>query len=215
MEITLVGANGLIGNSLLQKLLETNSIAKVHVLLRNDNPTLPNSEKIKKHVVDFHNMEDLRNAIQGDVLICAIGTTKAKTPDISEYEKIDRDIPINLAIIAQEKNMTEFHLISAIGADSKSKLFYNRIKGEAEEGVLKSGLKNIFIYRPGLLIGKRTEFRFGELIAQNLSFLFDIFMIGSWKKFHSVKAQHLADSILLNIAKTKTNQVIVKYYPFT
>lgn len=214
MEITLVGANGLIGNALLSKLIEKESVSKIHLLLRKENPSLPNSKKIQIHIVDFTSDDDLKKSIHGDCLICSIGTTKAKTPVISDYEKIDRDIPIKLSIIAKENNITEFHLVSAIGADSKSKLFYNRIKGEAEEGVHKTRINNIFIYRPGLLIGKRSEFRFGELIAQKISFVFDLFMIGSLKKYHSVKAEYLADAILSNIQKTKTNQSTIEYYPF-
>ncbi len=214
MEVTLVGANGLIGKALLIELINSELVSKVHVLLRKDNSELPNSQKINTHIVDFNNQEDLGNAVYGNCLVCSIGTTKAKTPNVLDYEKIDRDIPVRLAQISKTKNIHEFHLVSAIGADSKSKLFYNRIKGEAEEGVLKTRINNVFIYRPGLLIGKRSEFRFGELIAQKISFIFDFFMIGSLKKYHSVKAEYLAEAILSNIKKAKTNQSIIEYYPF-
>jgi uncharacterized protein YbjT (DUF2867 family) len=215
MEITLVGANGLIGNMLLNKLIVTDTVTKIHLLLRKENPTLPISDKIQTHIVDFTNDEDLKKSIHGDCLICSIGTTKAKTPVISDYEKIDRDIPVKLSLIAKENNIIEYHLISAVGADSRSNLFYSRIKGEAEEGVINSGIKTIFIYRPGLLIGKRTEFRFGELIAQKLNFLIDLFMIGPLKKYHSIKAEKLANVIIRNMKSTKKGEISINYYPFT
>jgi uncharacterized protein YbjT (DUF2867 family) len=204
MEVVLVGASGLVGNEVLHGLVHNNEITKIHVLVRKEFEI--KSEKAVIHIVDFENEQNLIDSMVGDVIICCIGTTKAKTPSITEYEKIDRDIPIRLAKIGNHKKISQFHLISAIGANSKSSINYNRIKGEAESGVLNSGISSIYIYRPGLLIGKRNEFRLGELIAQKIAFIFDLFLVGSWKKYHSVKANELANAIITNVLKNKTNE---------
>jgi uncharacterized protein YbjT (DUF2867 family) len=213
MEITLVGATGLVGSEVLNQLISEEKIKKINVLTRKIIDI--QSPKVVNYVIDFENDEDLKNSIHGDAIICCIGTTKAKTPDVKEYEKIDRDIPIQLAKIGKEKDIEQFHLISAIGANKNSSINYNRIKGEAEEGVLVAGIPKTLIYRPGMLIGKRNESRPGEFIAQKLSFLFDFFMLGSMKKYHSVKADYLAKKVVENCLSNKNGySTEIHYFPF-
>lgn len=212
MEITLVGATGLVGSEVLNQLLSEEKVSKINILTRKKIDI--QSPKVMNYVVDFENEEDLKNAIHGDAIVCCIGTTKAKTPDVGEYEKIDRDIPIRLAKTGFEKGIEQYHLISAIGANKYSGINYNRIKGEAEEGVLAAGIPKTIIYRPGMLLGKRNESRPGEFIAQKLSFLFDLFMIGSMQKYHSVKADYLAMRIVRNCMNNEKNASNVIFFPF-
>jgi uncharacterized protein YbjT (DUF2867 family) len=213
MEITLVGATGLVGSEVLNQLISEEKIKKINVLTRKIIDI--QSPKVVNFVIDFDKDEDLKNSIHGAAIICCIGTTKAKTPDVGEYEKIDRDIPIRLAKIGKENGIEQYHLISAIGANKHSGINYNRIKGEAEEGVLATEIPKTLIYRPGMLIGKRNESRPGEFIAQKLSFLFDLFMIGSMQKYHSVKAEYLASRIVRNCMSTKKDDSSeIHYFPF-
>ena len=213
MEIVLVGATGLVGSEVLNQLLSEEKVSKINVLTRKK--ITVQSPKVVNHVVDFENEADLKNSIHGDAIICCIGTTKAKTPDVGEYEKIDRDIPIRIAKIGKENGIAQYHLISAIGANKNSSINYNRIKGEAEEGVLAAGISKTLIYRPGMLIGKRNESRPEEFIAQKLSFIFDLFMIGSMKKYHSVKAEYLARKVVENcLSNKKLLSSEIHYFPF-
>jgi uncharacterized protein YbjT (DUF2867 family) len=212
MKIVLVGSTGLVGSEVLNQLLSEEKVSKINVLTRKKIDI--HSPKVMNYVVDFENEEDLKNAIHGDAIVCCIGTTKAKTPDVGEYEKIDRDIPIRLAKIGKENGIHQYHLISAIGANKNSSINYNRIKGEAEEGVLAAGIPKTLIYRPGMLIGKRNESRPGEFIAQKLSFLFDFFMLGSMKKYHSVKAEYLASMIVRNCLNDRIDKNTIQFYPF-
>ena len=209
-EVTVVGGSGLIGSELIKQLIESNNISKIHVLVRKE--IRNSSPKISVHVVDFENSEQLKDSIHGEIIYCCIGTTKAKTPDVSNYEKIDRDIPVRLAQIGKLVGIHQFHLISAIGANINSKINYNRIKGEAEEGVKATNIPQIFIYQPGMLIGKRSESRPLEFIAQKTSPFMDLFMIGSLKRFHSVKAQNLAATILKNSFKIRSSSPKIVTY---
>ena len=212
MEITLVGATGLVGSEVLNQLISEEKIKKINVLTRKIIDI--QSPKVVNFVIDFDKDEDLKNSIHGAAIICCIGTTKAKTPDVGEYEKIDRDIPIRLAKIGKENGIEQYHLISAIGANKHSGINYNRIKGEAEEGVLATEIPKTLIYRPGMLIGKRNESRPGEFIAQKLSFLFDFFMLGSMKKYHSVKADYLARKVMENCLSNTRSKNSIQFYPF-
>jgi uncharacterized protein YbjT (DUF2867 family) len=212
MEITLVGATGLVGSEVLKQLHSEDKVSKINVLTRKKINI--QSPKVVNYVIDFDKDEDLKNSIHGAAIICCIGTTKAKTPAVGEYEKIDRDIPIRLAKIGLENGIEQYHLISAIGANKNSLINYNRIKGEAEEGVLAAGIPKTLIYRPGMLIGKRNESRPGEFIAQKLSFLFDFFMLGSMKKYHSVKADYLARKVMENCLSNTRSKNSIQFYPF-
>ena len=140
-----------------------------------------------------------------------MGTNLKKTPNLEDYKNIDYGLTLGIAKIAKALNIQQVHLISAIGADPNSKIFYNRLKGETEEAVINLQFPETIIYRPSLLIGKRNEFRFGELIGQKLAPIFDFFLIGSLKKYHSISANNIAKSVLNRIA-TDGKKVEVKEY---
>ncbi len=210
MEVTVVGASGLIGSELINQLVKNENINKITILARRELQI--ESPKISVELVDFKNEEQVKSAIKGEIIYCCIGTTKAKTPEVSTYEEIDRDIPIRLATMGKLVGINQFHLISAIGANSKSSINYNRIKGEAEEGIKSSNIPNIYIYHPAMLIGKRSESRPLEWIAQKISPILDLFMIGSLKKFHSVKADKLAATMIKNSFTTHSPSLIYMNY---
>ncbi|MFY7943718.1 MAG: nucleoside-diphosphate sugar epimerase, partial [Crocinitomicaceae bacterium] len=130
---------------------------------------------------------------------------------LEEYKTIDFGLTINIAQLAQKQNVQQVHLISAIGADPKSKIFYNKLKGETEQALIKMDFPQTIIYRPSLLIGKRSEFRLGELIAQKLAPVFDVFLIGSLKKYHSISSNTIAKAVLNRILSEGEKTEIMEY----
>jgi uncharacterized protein YbjT (DUF2867 family) len=198
--ISIIGASGLIGNEVLRLAMENKEIERVTIFVRKSLHL--NNPKLIEEITDFKNLNNLETKINGDALICCFGTTRKKTPNLEEYKMIDFNLTINLAQIAKKQNIEQVHLISAIGANPKSKIFYNRFKGETEEALINIEFPQTFIYRPSLLIGKRNEYRFGELLAQKLSPIFDVLLFESLKKYHSISAS--------NIAKTIVNRVLHK-----
>jgi uncharacterized protein YbjT (DUF2867 family) len=207
--ITIIGASGLIGNEVLQLALENKEIERITIFVRKSLHL--NNPKLIEVITDFKNLNDLETKINGDALICCLGTTRKKTPNLEEYKKIDFDLTINLAQIAKKQNIEQVHLISAIGADSKSKIFYNRLKGETEVALINIGFPQTIIYRPSLLIGKRNEYRFGELLAQKLSPIFDLLLIGSLKKYHSISASDIAKTIVNRVLREGQKVEFLEY----
>jgi uncharacterized protein YbjT (DUF2867 family) len=207
--IIIIGASGLIGNEVLKLALENNEIEHITILVRNSLHL--NHAKLKEVITDFRNLIDLSPVIKGDALICCLGTTRKKTPNPEVYKTIDFDLTFNLAQIAKNQKVNQIHLISAVGANSKSKIFYNRLKGKIDEAIIKLQFSQTIIYRPSLLIGKRTEFRLGELIAQKLAPLFDLFLFGSFRKYHSISASEVAKAILKRIL-SEGEKVEIKEY---
>ena len=207
--IIILGASGLIGQAVLNQALENSQIEHVKILVRKS--LLLKHPKLTEVITNFKNLNDLEMLVNGDALICCLGTTRKKTPNLQEYKAIDFGLTINIAQLAKKHNVQQVHLISAIGADSKSNIFYNRLKGETEQALINIDFPQTIIYRPSLLIGKRNEFRFGELVAQKLAPIFDFFLIGEMKKYHSVSARDVAKAIICKILMKVQEIEIIQY----
>lgn len=163
---TLIGATGLIGAQILQQLLEDPYFSNIKVLVRR--PIDLAHPKVKVIILDFADETAYQAAIAGsDVVFCSVGTTlKQVNGDMVAYRKIDYDIPVNAARFCAATACPKFLLVSSIGADSQSRNFYLKLKGEVEEKVGSLGLPSVSIFRPSMLVGQRAEFRLGERIGQ-------------------------------------------------
>src|SRR6188508_958540 len=175
MIATLVGATGLIGGYLLEELLNDPWFETVRILIRR--PIDITHPKLEKKIIDFNDSDSLLVALSNsDVVFCSIGTTNKKVKgDKGAYRKIDFDIPVKLARFCNMTGCEKFILVSSAGANSKSRNFYQHLKGETEEAIKSVGLKTVHIMRPSLLLGERKEFRLGENIGKavmtSLSFI--------------------------------------------
>jgi uncharacterized protein YbjT (DUF2867 family) len=207
--VLLIGASGLIGSELVQLLLRDDKIKTVKVFVRKS--LAITDQKLREILVDFERLEDFKHEFQGDALFCCIGTTRKKTPDLAAYKAIDYGIVLAAANLARSNHVPQVHLVSAIGAAVSSKIFYNRLKGEIEKDLLKLDFPTIVIYQPAMLIGKRNESRPAEFIAQKLMPFFDLFLLGKAKKYHSIKAKKVAESMLDNLHKPKDRATILSY----
>lgn len=159
----LIGATGLTGAILLEKLLSDTTIKTVKLFSRNSAEN--KHQKIEEYLIDMYHLNDQIVNFTGDVVFCCIGTTKAKTPDKETYRKIDYGIPVAAANLSKQNGIHTFIVISSLGADSKSNVFYSRIKGEMERGVLSANIENTYILQPSLISGVRREKRLGEQLA--------------------------------------------------
>lgn len=194
MEAIIAGATGLIGNSLLHQLLDDPGYTKVTVVVRKEIPM--QHTKLEQLVVDFDRLDNHEEHIKGDVVFCALGTTKSKTPDQEQYRKIDYQYPLDIAFIAQQNGASQYHLVSALGASEKSSIFYSRLKGEVERDLKSIPFKAIHIYRPSLLDGERREHRSAEGIMIGLMRILNPLLIGALKKYRSIKIEKVASAML-------------------
>jgi uncharacterized protein YbjT (DUF2867 family) len=136
---------------------------------------------------------------------CCIGTTKAKTPDKETYKKIDYGIPVTAARLTKQNGIEKFIVISAMGAEENSGIFYNKTKGEMERDVLKQNIEKTYILQPSLIVGNRNESRLGEEIA--IFFMKTIgFLIP--KKYKMIKAETIAEAMLV-LAKDGYSEHII------
>jgi uncharacterized protein YbjT (DUF2867 family) len=207
--VLLIGASGLIGSELVQLLLRDDKIKTVKVFVRK---TLAiTDQKLIELLVDFERLEDFKHEFQGDALFCCIGTPRKKTPDLAAYKAIDYGIVLAAANLAKKNQVPQVHLVSAIGAAVSSKIFYNRLKGEIEKDLLQLDFPTTVIYQPAMLIGKRSESRPAEFIAQKLMPFFDVFLLGKAQKYHSIEAKKVAESMLDNLHKPQKGASVFQY----
>lgn len=185
MIATIAGATGLIGNHLLNELLDDPYFDTVRVLVRRPLDLI--HPKLEKKIVDFNDSDSLLVALSNsNVLFCSIGTTQKKVKgDKDAYRKIDFDIPVKLAQFSKMTGCEKFVLVSSVGANTKSNNFYVRLKGEVEDVVKTVGLRSLHIMRPSFLLGERTEFRIGEVIGKPLMQIFSFAIPAKYKAIHA------------------------------
>jgi len=203
-KITLIGSTGLIGIHFLEE-IGPNDFQKVKAITRRKIPNLENKDFIKQSIHDFSELEKIRRDLKTDVLVNALGTTIKKTRSKDEFMKIDHDLPLKISRIAKEEGCRTMILISSMGANSKSKIFYSRVKGLLEESLEEIGFEEFHILRPSLLLGKRAEARPAEYISrhimEHLSFLIP------WK-YKPIHASIIAKTIKCIIMEEKSGKHI-------
>ncbi|MFH4965977.1 NAD(P)H-binding protein [Gaetbulibacter sp. M235] len=190
----IIGATGLTGSILVQKLLDDKRYKTIKLLSRTS-CNIAHS-KIKEHLINLFELEKYEDLFIADEVFCCIGTTKAKTPDEATYLKIDYGIPVSLAQICVKRGIKTFIVISALGANKKSKLFYNRTKGKMEEDVLREKIMNTYILQPSLITGNRTEKRSSEKIGKIFMTVLNPLLLGSLKKYRSIQAKTIVNAMI-------------------
>ncbi|APA65997.1 NAD(P)H-binding protein [Maribacter sp. 1_2014MBL_MicDiv] len=202
----ILGASGLTGGLLLKKLIVDDRYESIKLFSRSSIKGLPN--KVKQFIGDLLELEQFKNDFTGDEVYCCIGTTAKKTPDKSLYRDIDYGIPVAAAKLANANGISTFLVISAMGANKKSSVFYNRTKGEMEQEVLNQAIPKTSILRPSLIGGERNEQRLLEKIGLVVLKVIQPLFIGPLKKYRIINADSIAQA-MLNLANTTSNTDVI------
>jgi len=205
----IIGATGLVGRELLNKVLSNDYYAKI-LLVGRRSPDVKDN-RISELVINFDKLGDIKAELSAHDYFCCIGTTmdQAKTKDA--FYKVDFTYPNQLAKIASEDDKFEtFNIVSSYGASSHSGLFYNAVKGQMEEALIALNLKTLHIYQPSLLLGYRPHFRLWEEIAKLASSILSFFIIGSRLRLWAIKGQDVAESMFYVATSEETGLHIHK-----
>jgi len=187
----LAGATGLIGNQLLSKLLASSRYDKVVAMTRR--PLSMDHPYLKSIISDFQDLDAVFAGIKPDDVFCCLGTTMAKAGSKEKFCQVDFEYPYALAKTTLALGAKQYLLVSALGADKKSKIFYNKVKGEVESAICHLDFHCVHIFRPSLLLGARSEKRSGENIAKALYKTFG-FLIP--EKFKAIEGGKVAEAML-------------------
>ncbi|MBC8512924.1 MAG: hypothetical protein H8D28_00975 [Candidatus Thioglobus sp.] len=202
----IVGSTGLVGGNVIKVL--SNKKQRAIALTRRSIPNLP--PNITEMIIDFDAFEKNGSLPSCNNVFICLGTTIKTAGSKENFRKVDIDYCLSIARKAKESGAETLSLISSIGANSSSKNFYLRTKGELEESIQRLGFSTVNIFRPSFLVGERSEKRLAEKIAINLAKIMDLFLIGTASKYRSVKAESLAKTMVLKA----DNKSGVNYFYF-
>jgi len=196
VRIALVGATGLIGRRVIQ-IASAGDDVRILGIARREAP-LPPGARMEMFVSEPEKWGDVLDAVRPRALICALGTTWKKAGrDEEAFRAVDQHLVLATAEAAKRAGVPNMVVVSAAGADARSKSFYMRVKGETEEALTRIGFKRLDILHPGLLRGERVDdLRFAERAALIAAPLIDPLLSGSWERYRSIDAGLVAEAAL-------------------
>ncbi|KQT23337.1 semialdehyde dehydrogenase [Chryseobacterium sp. Leaf405] len=165
MKALVIGATGATGKDLVNQLLQDKDFEEVDIFVRK--PINLQNDKLKTHIVDFEKPEEWKNLVKGDVIFSCLGTTLKAAGSKEAQRKVDYDYQYQFAKAAKENNVDDYILVSSYGADSKSRIFYSKMKGELEDAVKQLHFTKITIFQPGILERKESD-RTGEVLGSRI-----------------------------------------------
>jgi uncharacterized protein YbjT (DUF2867 family) len=190
----IAGATGLVGNELLKLLIASDDYGKVYSVSRK--PANLTSDKLKEYQIDFNDLGKFSLPSSPQHVFCTLGTTIKKAKTKENFRKVDFDYVVNLASMAKSWGTEKFLVVSSLGANAKSSIFYSRVKGEMENAIRELNLPYAFIFRPSLLMGDRTENRAGEKTAIMVYKVLDPLFFGKLKKYKGIRIEKVVKAMI-------------------
>lgn len=188
------GATGFIGSHLLNDLLQNPLYSRVTVVVRKSLEIV--HPKLITLIGDFNSLTKLKSDLVGDDVFIALGTTKKHTPNQAEYYQVDHDYPVLAAQLAQANGATAVFVVTAIGANADSKIFYTRTKGEVERDIKALGYKRTGIFEPSMIVGQREEKRSMEKALINVWNVVDRIFVGPMTRYKGIDGKDVARAMM-------------------
>lgn len=198
MIVAIAGSTGLTGKMTLDLLLKTKEITQVISIGRRSVEI--QHEKLKEV---FLKDGKLPEPVRAEAFICCLGTTIKKAGSQEKFLDVDLRLPIHLAESLRERGCFRAAVVSAIGADSKSGVFYNRTKGEMEEQMKQQDFDSLTLLQPSVIDGPRKEFRLGERIGISVMGAVAPLLPGAWKKYKPTPAHLIAEHLVQAVIEGK------------
>ena len=208
LKALVIGATGATGRELVNLLINDEDFNQVSIFVRKA-PELVH-EKLKIHTIDFNEIKKHKDLIKGDILFSALGTTKKEAGGKQRQYIIDYTYQYEFAKIAAENGVDQLSLVSSIGANPKSFMFYPKMKGELESDVKKLKFKKIDIFQPPILIRQPEVIRKGEKKA--ISIIQKLNKLGILKSQQPLMVSNLAER-MVKTAKTNSKEKVNTYLP--
>jgi uncharacterized protein YbjT (DUF2867 family) len=189
-----LGATGLVGGHCLDLLLADPAWSRVTVVGRR--PSGRSHPRLAEVVADFERLDEHADAFAVDAVFCCLGTTIRKVGSRAAFIRVDHDYPVAAARLASRRGAKRFLLVSSLGANAGSRVFYNRVKGEVERDVAALPFDGVALLRPSLILGERAERRTTEDLAQRLMPLAAPLLVGPLRRYRAIDARAVARAML-------------------
>lgn len=191
LKAVIIGATGATGQELVEGLVRNDAYESVTIFVRKDEPS--SNSKLIVHQVDFDQPETWAHLVVGDVAFSAMGTTLKVAGSKDKQWKVDYDYQFNFAQTARQNEIPSFVLVSAIGADAQSAVFYSKMKGALEAAIIKLNFEKLLIFQPGLLVRPGTD-RKAEAAFEKLIRFFN--RLGIARKYRPIAVSDLAQKMI-------------------
>jgi len=165
------------------------AFGRVVVLARRPLPADLRHPQLQTVLVEFDRLDSRPDAFQASHVFCALGTTIKQAGSRERFRQVDYGYPLRVAELARAAGARHYLVVSSLGAHPRSRVFYNRVKGELEQAIIALGFPNVTVIRPSLLLGDRDEFRLGEAIAKRFAWTFP-------PKYRAVQARDVARALV-------------------
>jgi uncharacterized protein YbjT (DUF2867 family) len=189
-----LGASGLIGKSCLRLLLADGAYREVRVFARR--ALTEEHPNLRVTTGEFSRLAEHGSLFDADDVFCCLGSTIRKAGSREAFREVDFGYPLEAARLTGQHGGRSFLIVTALGADRTSAVFYTRVKGEVEEAISKAGVPAVHIFRPSMLLGDREESRPGEALGGGVMRLLAPFMVGKLKKYRPVQAETVARAMI-------------------
>ena len=209
------GSTGLVGGHLLDQLIKNENYNKIKLFVRSE--IIINDLKVEIVKTDFNNMEKHKEEMTGDHCYFCIGTTKQNSPDKDEYQRVELDLPKQIAQITKSNSVNSFVFVSSGYADPNSSGDYLKFKGLVEEELKRLSFNKLGIMRPSFLIGDRKEKRLGEKLGIFVFKLLSPLFLGPLKKMKPIQSEKVAKAMIkisnnteIKLQRNSINQILPK-----
>lgn len=200
------GATGLVGSFVLRHLLDDPRYRHVTVLSRRNLDV--SHHKLEVDVVDFENLGSV-SLEPVEHAFCCLGTTLKKAGSRAAFRHVDLDYVLAFGRLARDAGAKRLIVVTSIGANPRSRVFYNKVKGEAEAGLRELGLPMLVLLRPSMLLGSRGEKRLGEQIAAKLAVPLLPVLAGPFARYRPISAEVVARAMVAAAAAELLHPVTV------
>ena len=191
----IIGATGAVGREIVNEILSGEYYNRVYILGRSSISKLPDDSRLEKIIIDFDNIDFDMDILENADVFASLGTTIKTAGSKENQRKIDVDYTVNFAKLCEGK-IRSFNVVSAMGANSKSKSFYTSLKGELEDKLKEMNIGVLRIFRPSLLISKREDKRILEEVFFKISPILKVLLKGKLKKYSPIEASLLGKEIV-------------------
>ena len=208
----IVGATGVVGRVIVNEILSGEYYDRIYILGRSSISKLPDDSRLEKIIIDFENINFDTNILGNVDVFASLGTTIKIAGSKENQRKIDVDYTVNFAKLCEGK-IRSFNVVSAMGANSKSKSFYTSLKGELEDKLKEMNIGVLRIFRPSLLISKREDKRILEEVFFKISPILKVLLKGKMKKYSPIEAS-LLGKVIVRFATENKNEGTYTYNDF-
>jgi uncharacterized protein YbjT (DUF2867 family) len=178
----------------LRLLLENPAYDRVTVLARRE--LALTHKKLTQRLIDFDRLPQLSDFPRVHDVFCCLGTTMKQAGSQDAFRKVDFTYVVELARMAERHRATQLLVVTALGADVRSRVFYSRVKGETEAALRRLQLDAVLIFRPSFLLGARAERRPAEWLAAGLSPLVSWALVGPLARYRPIRARAVARAMV-------------------